>query len=127
MKKFLWLVFIFTLIGCRPNPLQPLTHPDQHIQLGGFSFLPPSGNNWRVSHILLTHNFRPPRGYNMYWETWGRSTFKATVFNKSIIEPNYRSSNITLQPMCARSNKQMSSIIRMALAGPLKAPPLCCG
>jgi len=90
MKKFLWLVFIFILIGCRPNPLQPLTHPDQRIQFGGFSFLPPPGKNWEV-HTNPIEN-------NIYWETWGRSTLKATIFNKNIVEPNYRSRELeTLQ------------------------------
>jgi len=66
----------------------PVTHPNQRVQIGGFSFLPPTGKNWEVSNY--------PFRYGLYWETWGRSTLKAKVFKKNIIEPNYRSRELEI-------------------------------
>lgn len=80
MKKHLLLVFILALIGCASISFKPVAHPDQRIQLGGFSFLPPSGKNWEVSI--------DPLEYRLYWETWGRSTLKVKLFNKNIVEPS---------------------------------------
>lgn len=83
MKKHLSLVFIFALIGCASISFEPVTHPDQRIQLGKFSFLPPSGKNWEANIY--------PLEYRLHWETWGRSTLKVKLFNKNIVGPNHAS------------------------------------
>ena len=83
MNKHLSLVFIFALIGCASISFEPVTHPDQRIQLGEFSFLPPSGKNWEVNIDSLE--------YRLHWETWGRSSLKVKLFNKNIVGPNQAS------------------------------------
>jgi len=81
MKKFLWLVFIFIIISCVSNLYEPLKHPDQRIQLGGFSFLSPPGKNWEV-YIGDTGE------RNIHLENWGRSTWKMKAFKKNLVGPN---------------------------------------
>lgn len=87
MKYILWIIFIFTLMGCPAlGPLYtPLTHPDQRIQLGGFSFLPPSGENWEVT-------VKKPYKKHVHWENWGRSKWDAKYFNKNLSGANPESS-----------------------------------
>jgi len=75
MKKHQSFVFIFALIGCASISFEPVTHPDQRIQLGGFSFLPPNGDNWEVASYPLEQN--------LTWKTWGRSTWKRKAFRKN--------------------------------------------
>jgi len=83
MKKYLLLVVLFIFIGCAMISFEPVTHPDQRIHLGGFSFLSPSGKNWEVN--------TDPIEYYLYWETWGRSTAKANTFKKNIVGPIHAS------------------------------------
>lgn len=82
MKKYLPLIFIFALSGCASISFGPVTHPEQRIQLGGFSFLPPNGEDWEMS--------TDPIEGNMTWENWGRGTVKMKAFKKSIVGPNQK-------------------------------------
>jgi len=82
MKKYLWLILLFSIIGCVSINFEPVTQPDQRIQLGGFSFLPPNGENWQVT--------TDPLELNMTWENWGRGTVKMKAFKKSIVGPTQK-------------------------------------
>jgi len=83
LKRYPWLVILFALMGCTSISFEPVTHPDQRIQFGGFSFLLPNGNNWEVN--------TDPIKYYRYWSTWWRSTVKVKIFKKNIIGPNHAS------------------------------------
>jgi len=82
MKKYLWFILLFSIIGCVSINFEPVTHPDQRIQLGGFSFLPPNGGNWEMT--------TDPIEVNGTWENWGRGTVKMKAFKKSIVGPNQK-------------------------------------
>ena len=82
MKKYLWFILLFSIIGCVSINFEPVTQPDQRIQLGGFSFLPPNGENWEMT--------TDPFEVNVTWENWGRGTVKMKAFKKSIVGPNQK-------------------------------------
>jgi len=103
IKKYLLLIVLFTFIGCASTSLEPVTQPDKRIQLGGFSFLPPKGENWGIitnpnelnlnwetsgseyrKWLKLTNELK------LTWETWGRGTVKWKAFKKSLMGPTQK-------------------------------------
>jgi hypothetical protein len=80
MKQYLLLVVLIASIGCSTTSYKPVTHPDQRIQLEGFSFLPPKGQNWEV--------IGNPVGRAGSFEDWGGVTVKVKAFKKSFVGPN---------------------------------------
>jgi hypothetical protein len=88
MKKYLFLIVFFNLMSCVAISYEPVTHPDQRIIFEGISFLPPKGDNWKVTSDVskrkITHYI------------WGRATTKLIGFRKSIIELGPESSEAEL-------------------------------
>jgi hypothetical protein len=84
MRKFyLILILCFILSGCFPSiKTEPKKNIDQRIYLHEFSFLPPNGNNWKLSG--------PRTGNQVVLQTfrWGRVKFKSLRFNKKILGKN---------------------------------------
>jgi len=82
MKKYLWLILLFSIVGCVSINFEPVTHPEQRIQFEGFSFLPPSGENWEMT--------TDPIEVNKNFKNWGRGTWKMKAFKKSIVGPTQK-------------------------------------
>lgn len=62
--RFLIPVIALAYAGCGGNrSYVPVTHPDQRIVLGHFSFLPPSGKNWKTSAKPRVHTVGRLKGY----------------------------------------------------------------
>jgi hypothetical protein len=94
MKRYLFLIFLFNLMGCTIISYEPVTHPDQRIIFEGVSFLPPRGDNWKVTSDVSKRKFTH--------YIWGRATTKLIGFKKSIIEPGRESSETELWQVWAQ-------------------------